>query len=206
MENEETQTTAPTQVLTTTETPSGASTTGEGGGDAGTTETTETPQTETPQTGESPVVPEGYVPATEVESERTARTAAEEARTAAETARAEADAARTEAESRAAAAEKRAREAEIKSVARALNFNDAEDALTLVPEGAEDIEATLKGVLEKKPYFARQDAPAPVVTPTSPTNPARGETLTVEALRGMTQAQVAALPWAQVKAALAVSK
>lgn len=158
----------------------------------------ETPIVEEPPAPVEPVIPEGYVPATEVESERTARTAAEEARTAAETAR-------TEAESRAAAAEKRAREAEIKSIARALNFNDADDALTLVPEGAEDIEATLKGVLEKKPYFAKQEAPAPVVTPTSPTNPARGETLTLDAIKLMTPAQVAQNMEA-VKAALKLAR
>lgn len=193
---DETQTTAPTQVLTTTETPAGAPAIGEGSGDAGTTDATQTTQTQEPPAPVEPVIPEGYVPATEVETERTARTTAEEARTAAETAR-------TEAEARATAAEKRAREAEIKSIARALNFNDADDALTLVPEGAEDIEATLKGVLEKKPYFAKQEAPAPVVTPTSPTNPARTETLTADALKGMTPQQVAKLPWGAVTAALA---
>lgn len=190
-ETQTAQTTAPTQVLTTTETPGAAATaaTGEVAGTADTTKTEQTAQAQEPPAPVEPVIPEGYVPATEVESERTARTAAETAR--------------AEAEGRAQAAEKRAREAEIKSIARALNFNDAEDALTLVPEGAEDIEVALKGVLEKKPYFAKQEAPAPVVTPTSPTNPARTETVTLEAIRGMTQAQVAALPWAQVKAALA---
>lgn len=193
MKIDETQTTAPTQVLTTAETPSGASTTaGSGDGDTsdGTTETTQTQDPPAP-----PVVPEGYVPATEVESERAARTAAEEGRTTAETARAEAEA-------RATAAERRAREAEIKSVARSLNFNDADDALTLVPDDATDIEAALKGVLEKKPYFAKQqEAPAPVVTPTSPTNPARTAALTPDAIKSMTPAQVSA-NWAAVKAAL----
>lgn len=146
-----TQITAPTQVLTTAETPGGASTAA-GGGDAGTTQTTQTTQT-----ADAPQVPDGYVKKEEVETERTARSAAETRA--------------AEAETRASAAEQRARETEIKSVARGLNFNDPDDALALVPADATDIEATLKGVLEKKGYLAK--AAEPVVTPTSPTNPAR---------------------------------
>lgn len=171
-----------------------------------TTETTETNTQQTPPPAEggdtgaqnapvvdppaTPVVPDGYVPATEVESERTARTAAETAR--------------TEAEARAIAAETRARATEIKLAAQGLNFNDPADAERFIGADVEDIGAALTEVLKTKPYLAKQEAVAPVVTPTSPTNPARTEALTAEMLRGMSASQIAVLPWAQVSAALKV--
>jgi hypothetical protein len=160
----------------------------------------ETPVVETPvvETPAPPVIPEGYVPATEVESERTARTAAEEARTAAETARADADTARNSAEAR-------ARAAEIREAARDLNFNDPSDAERFIAADATDFKAALEEVLKTKGYLTKQEAPAPVVTPTSPTNPERPATLTVEGLKTMTPAQVAA-NWPAVKAVLALQR
>lgn|GEM_PF-6532215 len=189
-ENETTETTETTD--TTTDTTSTSTETGEG---AGTSETSETSETTEAATNE-PVIPEGYVKAEEAENERTARTAAEEARTAAETARADAEA-------RATAAEARARATEIKMAAQALNFNDPSDAERFIGADVEDVNAALTEVLKSKPYLAKPETAPPVVTPTSPTNPARTETLTLEAIKGMTQQQVAALPWETVKAVLA---
>lgn len=175
-------------------------------------ETLETPQTTAPPAtrGEdaapetitpppvapaAPVVPEGYVKAEDVETERTARTAAEEARTAAETARAEA-------ETRAVAAEARVRAADIRAQAQALNFNDPADAERFIGADVEDIGAALADVLKTKPYLAKSEAPEPPpVTPTSPTNPARSTQLTVEAIKNMTPAQCAA-NWDAVKLVL----
>lgn len=127
------------------------------------------------------VVPEGYVKSEEVETERTARTAAEE---------------------RATAAEQRARTTEIKAAAQALNFNDPSDAERFVGADVEDVSAALAEVLAAKPYLAKQAEVAPVVTPTSPTNPARGAaTLTLESMKSMTPAQLAG-QWDAVKTAL----
>lgn len=191
MENDETQTIDTTQTTDTTS----ASTTDAGGDTTdGTTDTTQTTQTQ--DAPAPPVIPEGYVPATEVESERTARTAAEEARLAAETARADADTART-------AAEARARAAEIREAARDLNFNDPSDAERFIGEDVTDFREALAEVLKTKGYLAKQEAPAPVVTPTSPTNPARNATLTMDALKTMTPKQIAAMDWKVVSAVLA---
>ncbi len=162
------------------------------------TQTADTQTTETTETPAPPVVPEGYVSATEVETERTARTAAEEARTQAETARV------AEAE-RASAAEARARAAEIREAARDLNFNDPSDAERFIAADATDFKAALTEVLKTKGYLAKQEAPAPVVTPTSPTNPARQETLTLDAIKGMTKEQIAA-NWKQVTSVLAAQR
>jgi hypothetical protein len=135
---------------------------------------TQTPAViETPKTPAPVVIPDGYVPATEVESERTARTAAETAR--------------AEAETRATAAEARARATEIKAAAQALGFNDPSDAERFIAADATDIEAALKEVLAQKSYLGKPaESAAPVVTPTSPTNPAR----TATALPVFTQAQI----------------
>ncbi len=161
-------------------------------------ETPETPVTpevpETPVTPEVPVIPEGYVRAEDVETERTARTAAEEARTAAESAR-------VEAETRATAAEQRARATEIRMAAQSLNFNDPADAERFIGADVENVAEALAEVLKTKPYLAKQETPAPVVTPTSPTNPARGTALTLDAVKQMTPAQIAA-NWQAVKAVL----
>lgn len=154
----------------------------------------ETPVVETPvvETPVEIVVPDGYVRAEEVESERTARTAAETAR--------------TEAEARATAAEARVRATEIRMAAQALNFNDPSDAEKFVGADVEDVSAALAEVLKGKPYLAKQEAAPPVVTPTSPTNPARGATVTLEAIKSMSAKEVAALPWAAVSAALAAGR
>lgn len=134
------------------------------------------------------VVPDGYVKAEDVETERTARTLAETAR--------------TEAETRATAAEARVRETEIKAAAQALNFHDPADALTLIGADVEDVSAALAEVLKTKSYLAKQAEVAPVVTPTSPTNPARSTaTLTLESMKGMTPQQLAG-QWPAVMAAL----
>lgn len=152
------------------------------------------PTPEPAPTPAAPAVPDGYVPATEVETERTARTAAETAR--------------AEAEARAMAAETRARQSEIRAAAQALGFHDPADALTLVGADVEDVSAHLAEVVKTKGYLVKPAAapvqpPPPPVTPTVPTNPPReGAQLTAEALKGMTPAQVAALPWAEVAAAL----
>jgi ribonuclease E len=146
----------------------------------------ETPVVETPAV-ETPVIPDGYVKAEEVETERTARTAAE---------------------ARAIAAEARARANEIKLAAQALNFNDPSDAERFIGADVEDIPAALAEVLKTKSYLAKQtEAPAPPpVTPTSPTNPPRADApLTVETIKGMSREQVA-LNWQAVKAALAANK
>jgi len=133
------------------------------------------------------VVPDGYVKSADVETERTARTAAEQARAAAET--------------RATAAEARARSTEIRMAAAALNFNDPADAERFIAGDAEDLSAALAEVLKTKPYLAKVEAPAVVVTPTSPTNPARTAALSLDAIKGMTKEQIAA-NWGAVKEAL----
>lgn len=126
-----------------------------------------TPQTPAVATPAAPVVPDGYVKAEDVESERTARTAAE---------------------ARATAAEARARSAEIRATAQALGFNDPSDAERFIAGDAADIEAALKEVIEKKSYLAKPTDPVkPPVTPTSPTNPARAQTQAPT----FTQAQIA---------------
>jgi len=152
----------------------------------------ETPVVETPAVVETPVapgvvVPEGYVPATQVETERTARNLAE---------------------TRATAAEARIRAAEIREAARELNFNDPSDAERFIGADATDFRATLSEVLQTKSYLAKQPASAPAappVTPTSPTNPPRGDVLTVEAIKSMSKEQIA-LNWPAVKQALAANK
>ncbi len=126
----------------------------------------ETPVVETP----APVVPEGYVKAEDVETERTARTAAETAR--------------TEAETRATAAEARARATEIRLAAQSLGFNDPSDAEKFISADVTDIEAHLATVLESKSYLGK--AAAAAITPTSPTNPARS----ASAAPTFTQAQI----------------
>jgi hypothetical protein len=144
---------------------------------------------EQPVVVEPPVVPEGYVPATEVETERTARTAAEE---------------------RATAAEARIRAAEIREAARELNFNDPSDAERFITADATDFKAALSEVLTTKSYLAKPathvaEVVTPPVTPTSPTNPARTETITAESVKSMTRDQIAQ-NWAAVKVALAANK
>ena len=158
----------------------------------------ETPVSETPaapvvETPAPLVVPDGYVSAQAVETERTARTAAEQARAAAE--------------GRATAAEARARATEIRMAAQSLNFNDPADALAFIGADVEDVAATLAEVLKTKPYLAKVAAPAVVVTPTSPTNPARtGQTaLTLDAIKAMSKEQIAA-NWGAVKSALAAQQ
>jgi len=132
-----------------------------------------TPVVQTP--APAVVVPDGYVKAEDVETERTARTAAETAR--------------VEAETRATAAEARARATEIKSAAQALGFHDPADAEKFVGAevSADKIAETLAEVLKGKSYLAKAaETPAPVVTPTSPTNPAR----TASQSATFTQAQI----------------
>lgn len=169
-----------------------------GAGDAGGETQQPQPVVEPPVVVEPPapvVVPDGYVKAEEVESERTARTAAEQARL-------DADTARVAAEERATAAEQRARTTEIKAAAQALNFNDPTDAERFIGADVEDVSTALAQVLAEKPYLARQEAAPPVITPTSPTNPARGAaTLTLESMKTMTPAQLQA-QWPAVMAAL----
>lgn len=130
-----------------------------------------------------PAVPDGYVPATEVETERTARTAAETARTEAETARATAEAA--------------LRAAQIREAARDLNLIDPADAERFIPSDATDFRAALEEVVKTKTYLVRQaEAPAPPpVTPTQPTNPGRDNVpaVTKETLKTMSAKEVAAL-------------
>jgi hypothetical protein len=114
-----------------------------------------------PPVVEPPAVPDGYVPATEVETERTARTAAETRA--------------AEQEARATAAEARARTAEIRAAAQQLGFNDPADAEMFVGADVTDVGAHLAEVVKTKSYLVRAaEAPVtPPVTPTSPTNPAR---------------------------------
>ncbi|MGB8509377.1 MAG: hypothetical protein WCD76_13390, partial [Pyrinomonadaceae bacterium] len=75
-------------------------------------------------------------------------------------------------------------------------FNDPSDAERFIAADATDIEAALKEVLTQKSYLGKPaEAPAPVVTPTSPTNPPRdggNAPLTMEAIKGMSATQVAA--------------
>lgn len=144
-----------------------------------------TPPVEPPVT-----VPDGYVKAEEVETERTARTMAETAR--------------AEAEAKAVAAEARARAAEVRSVARDLGFNDPADAEKFITADEQDIEGALKTVLESKSYLRRAtEAPVlPPVTPTNPANPPRKEALTLDAIKAMTPAQIADR-WKDVQAVLA---
>lgn len=91
-----------------------------------------------------PVIPDGYVAQSEVETERTARVASEA----------------------------RARSLEIKLAAQNLGFADVSDAERFLNADATDIESALATVLESKPYLKKQ-ADAPVIVPTSATNPAR---------------------------------
>jgi hypothetical protein len=146
----------------------------------------------TPEPAPAPAVPEGYVPATDVETERTARTAAETAL--------------ADAEARATAANQRARTAEIRAAAQALGFNDVADAEMFVGADVEDVSAHLAEVVKTKSYLLKPAAApvTPPVTPTQPTNPGRDSTpaVTRESLKTMTAQQVAALPWAVVSTAL----
>lgn len=139
-----------------------------------------------------PVIPEGYVKAEEVETERNGRVAAETAR--------------TEAETRATAAEARARASEIRLAAQALGFNDPADAVRFIDADVTDIEGALASVIEAKPYLRKAtDTVKPPVTPTNPTNPARPEALTMDAIKGMSAAQLAAR-WSDVKQVLASNR
>lgn len=151
-----------------------------------------TPPVEPPA---APAVPDGYVKAEEVETERTARTAAETAL--------------AEAQTRATAAEQRARATEIRAAAQALGFHDPSDAAALVGADVEDVSAHLAEVIKTKSYLVKAtEAPAapvvPPVTPTQPTNPPRDNTpaVTQETLKQMTPAQIAQLDWKVVSAAL----
>jgi hypothetical protein len=140
--------TAANSTATTTQTPS----------------TTQAPDQTTQQTQQTqqtaqaePVIPDGYVKAEDVETERTARTAAETARIEAETAR--------------TSAEARARALEIQLAAQSLGFADVKDAEKFIEKDVADIPAALAAVLEAKPYL-KGEAKQPV-TPTSPANAAR---------------------------------
>lgn len=116
---------------------------------------------------EPPVTaPEGFVKAEEIEAERTARTAAEA----------------------------RARAVEIRGVARDLGFHDPADAERFIGADEQDIEGALKTVLESKSYLKKvADQPVtPPVTVTNPTNPARKEALTIEAIKQMSTTEIAA--------------
>jgi hypothetical protein len=142
-----------------------------------TTQTTQTTETAAPPAGQAgeagaqttqttpgsaaTVVPEGYVKAEDVETERTARTAAEQALS---EAIAERDRIAGE-----------ARAERITSIATRLGFNDPKDAEKFMSADEQDIEGALKTVLEQKSYLAKPaEAEKPAVTPTSPTNPSRG--------------------------------
>ncbi len=140
----------------------------------------------------APPIPDGYVSAEIVESERTARTTAETAR--------------TEAEARAVAAESRARATEIRMAAQGLHFNDPADAERFIGSDVENVAEALAEVLKAKPYLAKAaEVPAPLVTPTSPTNPARSAALTLDAIKSMSKEQLAA-NWPAVKEALRVGQ
>ncbi|MCP9496090.1 MAG: hypothetical protein MSG64_16705 [Pyrinomonadaceae bacterium MAG19_C2-C3] len=111
---------------------------------------------------------------------------------------------------RAEAAEARAseqavneRNAAIDHAAGELGFHDAEDARRLVSADATDFKAALSEVLKTKSYLARPSA-TPVVTAIDAANPPRTEALSLEAMRGMTPAQLAA-NWQAVKEALKLS-
>ncbi|MGB7925578.1 MAG: hypothetical protein WCF57_20235 [Pyrinomonadaceae bacterium] len=156
----------------------------------------ETPAVETPAV-EQPVIPEGYISPDEAKALREQLQAAQTER---ETAQAERDAALTTAQTAAADA----RTATIRSHAAQLGFNDPADAVSMIAADVTDIEGALASLIEAKPYLKRAaEVVQPPVTPTSPTNPARTEAVTAEQLKTMTAAQVAALPWEVVSAALA---
>lgn len=139
------------------------------------------------QTTPAPVtVPDGYVKAEDVETERTARTAAERER---DELRAERDRIAGE-----------ARQERITSIATRLGFNDPADAQVFIKADEQDIEGALKTLLESKSYLKKpEEAATPVVTPTSPTNPAR----TNSQAPTFTQAQIQDRNfWNQNKAAI----
>jgi hypothetical protein len=164
------------------------------------TPATDTPATDQPvdqpATDQPVVIPEGYI---SPEEAATLREQLQAAQTEREAAQAERDAARTEAQT----AAQSARQATIRSHAAQLGFNDPGDAVSLIAADVEDIEGALASMIEAKPYLRRAaEVVTPPVTPTSPTNPARTETVTAEQLRAMTPQQVAALPWSVVSAAL----
>lgn len=65
------------------------------------------------------------------------------------------------------------------------------------------IEEAVASLIEDKPYLVKQEAP-PVAKDAAPANPARRRTrLTRDALAKMSQAEIDALPWEDVQAALA---
>jgi hypothetical protein len=161
-------------------------------GDAGSSTAVEPPAPAAVEPPAAPAVPDGYVPATEVETERTARTAAETAR--------------ADAETRATTLAASLRAAQIREAARDLSFNDPADAEKFVGADVEDVGAHLAEVIKTKSYLVKSaEAPViPPVTPTTPTNPARDNApaVTRESLKQMTQEQVSKLPWSVVSAAL----
>lgn len=129
------------------------------------------------------IIPEGFIARTEFD---------------AAVARAEA------AEARAVEQATTARNNALTQAANELGFHDAEDARRLVAADATDIKAALTEILKTKSYLARGETP--VVTPiTAPTNPPRTDTLSLEAMRGMTPAQLAS-NWQAVKEALKLSR
>lgn len=122
-----------------------------------------------------------------------------------------------ELEERYSAAEQRLRESSlhlsVSSAAQRLNIVDPDAAMKLIDttildydedgnkwEGIDDALAVL---VEERPWLVKPAAPVPTQKESSPANPARRRTrLSREALAKMTDAEIAALPWEDVHAAL----
>lgn len=122
-----------------------------------------------------------------------------------------------ELEERYSAAEQRLRESSlhlsVSSIAQRLNIVDPDAAVKLVDTSTleydeesnqwDGIDDALTALVEERPWLVKPAAPTPTPKETSPANPARRRTrLTREALAKMTDAEIAALPWEDVHAAL----
>ena len=116
------------------------------------------------------------------------------------------------------AAEQKLRESSlnlaVSSVASRLNVVDPEAAVKLIDTSAleydpdknrwDGIEEAMTDLIEDRPWLVKQEQKPAAPKETSPANPARRRTrLTREAMSKMTQAEIDALPWEDVQAALA---
>jgi len=100
---------------------------------------------------QTPVIPDGYVKAEELNTLRSQL---------------------SEIQTQLATEKANVRQASIHNIATRLGFNDVSDASLFVGSDVTDIEGALATILESKPYL-KKAASTPAVTPTSPTNPAR---------------------------------
>ena len=122
-----------------------------------------------------------------------------------------------ELQDRYSAAEQRLRESalhlSVSSAANRLNIVDPDAAVKLVDTSTleydeesnkwDGIDDALAALVEERPWLVKPAAPTPTPKETSPANPARRRArLTRESLAKMTDAEIAALPWEDVHAAL----